>query len=155
MKYQKQNTSVYSGVILGQPRKLEKVTYLNVKTVEDGRTLQWVFFNKNHDAKDLRRVQNAQDGTIIKVNGSTNVNKATGQDQIVIQKLLSVTMPDDDVNELAAAVKQPSWQMQTEALDQDLEGKYAAYLASLSPEIALSMLLRCAYNVGLLSRGDS
>jgi hypothetical protein len=86
------NASAFTGVILRKPKLVSpKVTYLDVQNVEDGRTLQWVVFNANFENADLKKMQFAKPESVIKILGTDNVNAKTGQDQIVIQKLLSVS----------------------------------------------------------------
>lgn len=86
------NASAFTGVILRKPKLVSpKVTYLDVQNIEDGRTLQWVVFNANFENADLKKMQFAKPESVIKILGTDNVNAKTGQDQIVIQKLLSVS----------------------------------------------------------------
>lgn len=81
-----------TGVLVSKPKLVsEKVTYLSVQNVEDGRTLQWVVFNTNFENADLKKLQFAKPESVIKIYGTNNVNAKTGQEQIVIQKLLSVS----------------------------------------------------------------
>ena len=81
-----------TGVILRKPKLVSpKVTYLDVQNTEDGRTLQWVVFNANFENADLKKLQFAKPKSVIKIFGTNNINAKTGQEQIVIQKLLSVS----------------------------------------------------------------
>jgi len=86
------SASAFTGVILRKPKLISpKVTYLDVQNIEDGRKLQWVVFNANFENADLTKMQFAEPESVIKIYGTNNVNAKTGQDQIVIQKLLSVS----------------------------------------------------------------
>jgi hypothetical protein len=85
-----------TGVLLSKPKLVsEKVTYLNMQNVEDGRTIQWVVFNANFQNADLKKMQFAKPESVIKIFGTNNINEKTGQEQIVIQKLLSISDATD------------------------------------------------------------
>lgn len=85
-----------TGIIKNKARVLSKVVYLDVAETAnpDGPKKQWVLFKDKHTHKDIQAVTNAEPGSSIIIDGKDNVNKQTGQSQIVINSLLNIIPTD-------------------------------------------------------------
>ena len=81
-----------TGIIKNKARVLSKVVYLDVET-NDGPKKQWVLFKDKHTHADIQTISNAEPGSSIIVDGKDNVNKQTGQAQIVVNSLINL-IPD-------------------------------------------------------------
>jgi len=129
-----------TGILLQKPKLVsEKVTYLYMQNTEDGKKLQWVVFNANFDKADLRKLQFAQPEAVIKVFGTNNTNAKTGQEQIVIQKLLSVS-DAQDANTFTPKDIESDFAPITNA---DTYAKLFALMQEVPKPQAIYMLARC------------
>jgi len=81
-----------TGIIKNKARVLSKVVYLDVET-NDSPKKQWVLFKDKHTHADIQTISNAEPGATIIVDGKDNVNKQTGQAQIVVNSLINL-IPD-------------------------------------------------------------
>ena len=149
------NASSFTGVLLSKPRLVsEKVTYLNMQNVGDGKKLQWVVFNANFDKADLKKLQFAEPETIITIFGTDNVNKQTGQHQIVVQQLLSVSdatdadtftsndASSDILNDLLMGETVTNAQTDTPQLIASTWNQLNALVAKLPKQTAIGMLAK-------------
>lgn len=85
-----------SGIIKNKARVLSKVVYLDVvgSLTEKAPSMQWVLFKDKHTHQDIQAIINAEPGSSIIIDGKDNVNKQTGQSQIVIHSLLDIVPTD-------------------------------------------------------------
>lgn len=143
----------YTGILLRKPRLgSPKVTYLDVKTDVVGRTLQWVVFNNNFDTSTLNSIRNADANAAITILGTTNVNAKTGQDQIVVQKVLNIagananaesvvvrtTTNIHDVAELIESLPNDDTELISSTWNQ-----LNALVSKLPKQLAIGMLAKC------------
>jgi len=132
----------YTGILLRKPRLgSPKVTYLDVKTDVVGRTLQWVVFNNNFDTSTLNSIRNADANAAITILGTTNINKKTGQDQIVVQKVLNIAGADANAESVVVRT--------TSLSNDDAESIFStwnqlnALVEKLPKQLAIGMLAKC------------
>lgn len=85
-----------SGIIKNKARVLSKVIYLDVAETANpnGPKKQWVLFKDKHTNQDIQAITNAEPGSSIIIDGKDNVNKQTGQSQIVINNVLNIIPTD-------------------------------------------------------------
>lgn len=85
-----------TGIIKNKARILSKVIYLDVAETAnpDGPKKQWVLFKDKHTHADIQSITNAEPGSSIIIDGKDNINKQTGQSQIVINSLLNIIPTD-------------------------------------------------------------
>jgi hypothetical protein len=81
-----------TGIIKNKARVLPRVIYLDVET-GDGPKKQWVLFKDKHTYQDIQTISNAEPGATIIIDGKDNINKQTGQPQIVVNSLINL-IPD-------------------------------------------------------------
>ena len=96
-----------TGIIKNKARVLSKVVYLDVET-NDGPKKQWVLFKDKHTHADIQTISNAEPGSSIIVDGKDNVNKQTGQAQIVVNSLINLLPPGAMLSNTTASFSAPS-----------------------------------------------
>lgn len=132
----------YTGILLRKPRLgSPKVTYLDVKTDVVGRTLQWVVFNNNFDTSTLNSIRNADANAAITILGTTNINAKTGQDQIVVQKVLNIA--GSDANAECVVVRTTSLSNDDAETISSTWNQLNALVAKLPKQLAVGMLAKC------------
>lgn len=153
MNGKKVNAQTYTGILLRKPRAgSPKVTYLDVKTDVVGRTLQWVVFNANFDTSTLKRIKSADANATLTILGTTNVNAKTGQDQIVVQKVLNIADANADAEDVVVRSNNDVLEL-VESLellrDDDAESisktwnQLYALVEKLPKQLAIGMLAKC------------
>ena len=92
-----------TGILKNKARVLSKVIYLDVATSlsDSAPKKQWIAFKDKHTLQDINALVNAVPGSSLIIDGKDNLNKMTGQQQIVIHSVLNIippnaTMPSSD-----------------------------------------------------------
>lgn len=122
-----------TGIIKNKARILSKVVYLDV--VDNGTNpKQWVIFKDKHTYADIQSIANAEPGSTIIVDGKDNINKQTGQPQIVVNSLINI-VPENAALSSANA----SFSVPTDKKDQ-IQKDLQFLVRQLSKEDAIVML---------------
>lgn len=89
-----------TGILKNKARILDKVIYLDVadKVNPDGPKKQWILFKDKHTMQDIKSIAAADPGSYLIIDGKDNVNKVTGQQQIVVHNVINIVPPDANVS---------------------------------------------------------
>jgi hypothetical protein len=87
-----------TGILKNKARILDKVIYLDVaeRSNPDGPKKQWILFKDKHTMQDIKAIASANPGSYIMIDGKDNLNKLTGQHQIVVHNIINI-VPEDAV----------------------------------------------------------
>ena len=85
-----------TGILKNKPRVLSKVIYLDVaeSMADSAPKKQWIVFKDKHTYQDINTISNAVPGSSLIVDGKDNLNKMTGQQQVVVHSLVNIIPPD-------------------------------------------------------------
>jgi len=87
-----------TGILKNKARILDKVIYLDVaeRSNPNGPKTQWILFKDKHTMQDIKAIASANPGSYIMIDGKDNLNKLTGQHQIVVHNIINI-VPEDAV----------------------------------------------------------
>jgi hypothetical protein len=128
-----------SGILKNKARVLDKVIYLDVvESANDEPNApkkQWILFKDKHTLQDIKTIINAEPGYSLIVDGKDNINKMTGQQQIVVNSLLDVIPPNATM---------PTSSIVTDDLgkQEQIEKDLAFLMRQLSKQDAITMLAK-------------
>lgn len=96
-----------SGILKNKPRILSKVIYLDVAESlgEKAPKKQWIMFKDKHTMQDINTITNAIPGSSLIIDGKDNINKQTGQEQVVIHNLLNVIPPNATIPQTETTIE--------------------------------------------------
>jgi hypothetical protein len=88
-----------TGILKNKARILDKVIYLDVadKVNPDGPKKQWILFKDKHSMQDIKAIALANPGSYLIIDGKDNLNKITGQHQIVVHNIINIVPEDADI----------------------------------------------------------
>ena len=89
-----------TGILKNKARILDKVIYLDVadKVNPEGPKTQWILFKDKHTMQDIKSIASANPGSYIMIDGKDNVNKMTGQQQIVVHSIINIVPEDANIS---------------------------------------------------------
>lgn len=89
-----------TGILKNKARILDKVIYLDVadKVNPTGPKKQWIVFKDKHTMQDIKALADANPGSYLIIDGKDNINKMTGQQQIVVHNVINILPPDANVS---------------------------------------------------------
>lgn len=89
-----------TGILKNKARILDKVIYLDVadKVNPAGPKKQWIVFKDKHTMQDIKALADANPGSYLIIDGKDNINKMTGQQQIVVHNVINILPPDANVS---------------------------------------------------------
>jgi len=88
-----------TGILKNKARILDKVIYLDVveRSNPDGPKKQWILFKDKHTMQDIKAIASANPGSYLMIDGKDNLNKVTGQQQIVVHNIINIVPENADI----------------------------------------------------------
>jgi hypothetical protein len=125
-----------TGILKNKARILDKVIYLDMaeRSNPDGPKKQWILFKDKHTMQDIKTIASANPGSYFIIDGKDNVNKMTGQQQIVVHNLINIIPPDANVSEASSSPEN------FYNYSSDAEKELEAIISGLPKQEAVSLL---------------